>query len=278
MEAEQQAQDEEAKLIEAAQKAEQAAKVASFQPGDPAPAEMGRKEMLAYNRSQGDPLGDFFTLEAALEGLAGEGALRVRLQTNKGVIDCELFEERTPLTVANFAGLARGKRPFHEAQSPADAPWKREPFYDGVQFHRVIPEFMIQGGDRSASGSGGPGFVVPDEIDPSIRFDRPGLLAMANRGLGTGGAQFFVTLSAVPHLNGRHTIFGQCTPQSVRTAEEIARVPRDASDRPDTPVLMQKVTIYRGDMPAEVAEEKPAVPEVTAVEGSSSQEADSSAQ
>lgn len=219
----------------------------SFRKGQEAPTGLNDDERLAYNRAQGDPAADGFSLEEALAGLAGKGKLWAQFQTSKGEMHCELLEGLTPITVANFVGLARGLRPSREAQPEGE--WRKIRYYDNSQFHRVIPKFMIQGGDPTASGSGGPGFVIPDEIVPSVRFDRPGLLAMANRGPGTGGAQFFVTLGPTSHLNGAHTIFGRCTPQSAVIAAEIAAVQRDSSDRPATPVRLEKVEIYRADDP-----------------------------
>ena len=217
----------------------------SFEPGQPAPPGLSEAEILAYNRDQGDPIQGHFPLAAALEGIETSGSLRARLTTSKGLIDCELFEGVAPLTVANFVGLSRGLRPFRDPDAPLDAPWVQRPYYDATQFHRVIPGFMVQGGDPTASGTVGPGYLIPDEIRGDSRFDRAGLLAMANRGPNTGGAQFFVTLGPVPHLNGAHTIFGRCTPDSAVVAAEIAAVERDANDRPTVPVLLERVEIYR---------------------------------
>lgn len=219
----------------------------SFTRGQEAPAGLSDDERIAYNRAQGDPKAGGFTLEEGLAGLSGEGKLWAQLKTSKGEMHCELWEKMAPLTVANFVGLARGLRPFREPVP--NGVWKQGKYYDDTQFHRVIPEFMIQGGDPTASGSGGPGYVIPDEIVSSLRFDRAGLLAMANRGPGTGGAQFFVTLGPTPHLNGAHTIFGRCTPQSAVVAAEIAATRRDASDRPATPMRLESVEIYRAPDP-----------------------------
>ena len=115
------------------------------------------------------------------------------------------------------------------------------PLYRGLIFHRVIPGFMIQGGDPLGTGSGGPGYRFHDEVRPSVRFDRPGRLAMANSGPGTNGSQFFVTLAPTPHLDGAHTIFGTCS--GGRTTDAIAKHPRDGSDRPRTPVYLESVEI-----------------------------------
>lgn len=219
----------------------------SFEKGQEVPPGLSDEERVAYNRAQGDPEADGYPLEKALSGLKGKGKLWAQLRTSKGEMHCELFERMTPLTVANFVGLARGRRPFREPTP--NGKWKLGKYYDNTQFHRVIPEFMIQGGDPTASGMGGPGYVIPDEIIQSVRFDRAGLLAMANRGPGTGGAQFFVTLGPTTHLNGKHTIFGRCTPDSAVVAAEIAAVQRDANDRPATPMALESVEIYRGEEP-----------------------------
>jgi peptidyl-prolyl cis-trans isomerase A (cyclophilin A) len=129
-----------------------------------------------------------------------------------------------------------------------------QPFYNGTTFHRVIPQFMIQGGDRVGDGTGDPGYFFQDEIDPSLTFDQPGLLAMANAGPGpsgggTNGSQFFITEEPVPSLNGKHTIFGLCDAHSVLLVASIARVERNSSDKPLTPVVLNRVTIVREGQP-----------------------------
>src|SRR6185437_2071014 len=129
-----------------------------------------------------------------------------------------------------------------------------KPLYNGTTFHRVIPGFMIQGGDPEGNGMGDPGYFFQDEIDPSLTFDEPGRLAMANSGPGptgggTNGSQFFITEVAVPELNGKHTIFGQCDAHSVLVEASIARVPRDENDKPLTPVVVTRVTIVRDGQP-----------------------------
>src|SRR5687767_5064785 len=134
------------------------------------------------------------------------------LQTSKGAITVELHDADAPATVGNFIKLAR------------------DGFYDGVAFHRVIPDFMIQGGDPTGSGRGGPGYRFEDEIDPSLTFAKPGLLAMANAGPNTNGSQFFITVGATPWLNGRHTIFGEVV-EGQPVADAISKVARDGMDR-----------------------------------------------
>jgi peptidyl-prolyl cis-trans isomerase A (cyclophilin A) len=157
-----------------------------------------------------DPLNQPLSLEQALDGLAGSGpGLNALIKTDLGDFSCKLFTDLAPGTVANFVGLARGIRGF---QDPHSARWVQRPFYDGLVFHRVIPGFMIQGGCPLGNGSAGPGYTIADEPDLRVRFDRGGLLAMANSGPNTNGSQFFITEQATAWLNDRHTIFGECGP------------------------------------------------------------------
>jgi len=195
-----------------------------------------------------DPEKGDFTLEEATAGLAGTGPLSAKISTPKGDLTCELFFDVAPKTVASFVGLARGIRPW---QDPKTGEWKKTPFFDGLAFHRVIPAFMIQGGDllsrdygRPDIGSGGPGYQLPNETKPDVKFDRPGRLAMANAGPDTGGSQFFITEVPRPSLNGGYTIFGQCDGEEVVKA--VARVPVDSPqhNKPLEPVTM-KVEILR---------------------------------
>lgn len=187
-----------------------------------------------------DPLNKPVTLAQAVEGIPGAGKLWVTLQTTMGDIHCQLFDDVAPKTVANFVGLARGKRGFLD---PKTGKWAKRPFYDGLIFHRVIPEFMIQGGDPKGNGSGGPGYSFEDELDMRQRFDRAGLLAMANRGPNTNGSQFFITEKPTPHLNDGHTIFGQCT--EVDMVKKIARVPTGAGNKPQKDVKVVGMKFYR---------------------------------
>lgn len=186
-----------------------------------------------------DPENGDFTLDEALEGLPGEGNPRARIVTRIGTMDCELFADRAPRTVANFVGLARGKRPYWD---PCAGQWVRGPFYDGLLFHRVIPGFMIQGGDLIGTGSGDGGYKFADEFDQSLRHDRPGIMSMANSGPGTNGTQFFITEGPTTWLNDKHSVFGACSHAGV--VARIARLPRDSADRPLEPVTM-RVEIYR---------------------------------
>ena len=164
-----------------------------------------------------------------------------------GRLTCKLYQQQAPLAVANFIGLAEGTRDWTDPETLKKVHGK--PFYNGTTFHRVIPSFMIQGGDRAGNGTGDPGYYFNDEFDPSLNFDVPGRLAMANSGPNTNGSQFFITEVPVPELNGKHTIFGQCDAHSVVLAASIARVERDANDKPLVPVTINKVSIVRDGQP-----------------------------
>jgi peptidyl-prolyl cis-trans isomerase A (cyclophilin A) len=176
---------------------------------------------------------------------ATSGAPTAVIDTTAGTLRCTLFEKETPETVANFIGLANGTKDW---KNPVSGSTKHGvPLYDGTIFHRVIPNFMIQGGDPAGNGSGDPGYKFKDEIVPTLMFDRPGRLAMANSGPGTNGSQFFITEVPTPHLNGRHTIFGQCDEASVVLEKQIARMARDPSDdKPFRPVKIKHISIVRG--------------------------------
>lgn len=178
---------------------------------------------------------------------AAKGDLYAVLQTSMGDITCKLYEKQTPKTVENFVGLARGTK---EWMVPGGNVWQKKPLYDGTIFHRVIPEFMIQGGDPMGNGTGGPGYKFPDEFDPSLKFDRPGLLACANSGPNTNGSQFFVTEKPTPWLTNRHTIFGEC--DNVELVKTITRVEKGPRDRPKTDVVLKHVKICRGKPCVEV--------------------------
>ena len=162
-------------------------------------------------------------------------------QTNQGTIVCELYDKDAPITVKNFVDLAEGTK---EWKDPRTGAMKKTHYFDGITFHRVIPEFMIQGGDPTGTGTGGPGYKFQDEFSPKLKFDKPGRLAMANAGPGTNGSQFFITEGNTEFLNNKHTIFGQVI-EGMDIVKKIARVPKDANDKPRTPVVMQKVTIER---------------------------------
>lgn len=160
--------------------------------------------------------------------------------TNQGTFKVRLIDDHAPTTVANFVDLATGKR---EWKDPRDGQRKSEPLYDGTVFHRVIPGFMIQGGDPQGTGMGGPGYRFEDECPPGgPKFERAGLLAMANAGPNTNGSQFFVTLGPTPHLNGKHTIFGEVT-EGMEVVEAIGSVETGAQDRPRKDVVLERVEI-----------------------------------
>jgi peptidyl-prolyl cis-trans isomerase A (cyclophilin A) len=178
------------------------------------------------------------------------------IHTTAGDLHCTLFEKETPVTVENFIGLASGTKDWKNPVSHASK--KGVPLYDGTIFHRVIPDFMIQGGDPAGNGSGDPGYTFKDEFVSTLTFDRPGRLAMANSGPGTNGSQFFITEVPTPHLNGHHTIFGQCDPAAVTLAKQIARMASDPSNnRPFHAVKITHIEIRRGAPAASKAPAKP---------------------
>jgi peptidyl-prolyl cis-trans isomerase A (cyclophilin A) len=164
-----------------------------------------------------------------------------------GRITCQFYQKQAPLTVANFIALAEGTKDWTD---PATGKKQHnKPLYNGTVFHRVIPDFMIQGGDPAGNGTGDPGYKFADEFDPNLGFDKPGRLAMANSGPNTNGSQFFITTVPTPHLNQLHTIFGQCDAAGLLVAQSIALVPTDSNDKPTTPVVLKKVTIVREGQP-----------------------------
>ena len=167
--------------------------------------------------------------------------LTATLQTNQGNIVVRLFPDHAPKTVRNFVELAEGGRQWTDPRTGRATTGK---LYDGTVFHRVIPDFMIQGGDPLGSGRGGPGYEFADEFHPDLRFDRPYLLAMANAGPGTNGSQFFITVAPTPWLNGKHTIFGEVI-DGADVVDAITRVQTVPGDRPVTDVVLQSVTIQR---------------------------------
>ena len=169
------------------------------------------------------------------------------LHTNHGDINVELFGDQAPQTVANFVGLASGSKEYTD---PSTGTKKSGKFYDGLTFHRVIDGFMIQGGCPLGTGTGGPGYKFADEFHPDLVFNKPYLLAMANAGPGTNGSQFFITVGPQPHLNRKHTIFGEVADKSSRdVVNEISQVRTGRGDRPVNPVTITSVTIDSGDIP-----------------------------
>ncbi len=175
------------------------------------------------------------------------------LHTNKGDIKVELYDERVPTTVENFISLAESANDYDAAEvGPEGDAWKDpesgekriDPLYDDVPFHRVIEDFMIQGGDPTGTGRGGPGYEFDDEFDDELSHDGPGVLSMANSGPDTNGSQFFITLDAQPHLDGRHAVFGEVT-EGMDVVEEIGNVETDANDKPLDGVVLESVEIHR---------------------------------
>jgi len=160
-----------------------------------------------------------------------------------GDIRINLFADQAPKTVRNFTGLAEGTQEWTDPRVRAKS---MAPLYDGTIFHRVIPGFMIQGGDPLGTGTGGPGYRFADEFHPELQFDRPYLLAMANAGPNTNGSQFFITVAATPWLNVKHSIFGEVADQESRdVVDAIAAVPTGRADRPNTDVVISSITITR---------------------------------
>jgi peptidyl-prolyl cis-trans isomerase A (cyclophilin A) len=165
------------------------------------------------------------------------------MDTTMGRMTCKTFPQQAPNAVGNFIGLAEGTKDWTVNATGLKQHGKR--FYDGLTFHRVIPGFMVQAGDPVGDGTGDPGYLFADEIDPNLTFSVPGRLAMANSGPGTNGSQFFITEQAFTDGNGKYTIFGQCDARSVQLVTAIAAVPRNKDDKPLTPVLINRVFIVR---------------------------------
>jgi peptidyl-prolyl cis-trans isomerase A (cyclophilin A) len=165
------------------------------------------------------------------------------LHTNAGPVRIDLFDNHAPKTVRNFVELAEGGRDYTD---PRTGQAGSGPYYDGTIFHRVISGFMIQGGDPTGTGRGGPGYQFGDEFHPELQFDRPYLFAMANAGPGTNGSQFFITVGPTPHLSRKHTIFGEVTdPDSQKVVDMIASAPTSPGDRPQRDVVIERVEIER---------------------------------
>ena len=193
-------------------------------------------------KTNNDPENGEFTLEEALTGLKGS-RLEATIQTSMGDVECELMPELAPNTVANFVGLARGLRP---SLNTATNEWVKRPFYDGLTFHRVLPGFMIQGGDPQGFGTGGPGYTIKDEFASKLGFDKPGRLAMAHTPYpNSAGSQFFITEIEVPELNGQYAIFGQCN-TGLDIVRAIARVEKKGNPemgRPANEVFIKHIEI-----------------------------------
>ena len=169
--------------------------------------------------------------------------LTATLQTSEGTIVVRLFPDHAPKTVSNFVELAEGTRQWTDPKTHQTSSGK---LYDGTIFHRVIPDFLLQGGDPLGTGTGGPGYKFGDEFHPELSFDRPYLLAMANAGPGTNGSQFFITTVPTPWLNRKHTIFGEVI-EGADVVDRISHVKTRTGDRPVTDVVLESVTVTRSD-------------------------------
>ena len=183
------------------------------------------------------------TATARKPAMASAGGPTATIETTAGKMTCKLFPDKAPIGVANFIGLANGTKDWKNPVSHAKK--HGVPLYNGTIFHRVIPDFMIQGGDPAGTGAGDPGYAFKNETSPLLKFDRPGRLAYANAGPGTNGSQFFITEVAYPSLNGNYTIFGQCDDATVALVKQIARMGRDSNDRPNRPVKINRVVIVK---------------------------------
>ena len=215
-------------------------------PADDMPAEPVGREGKQPNGNPAPAGGDVRPpvaedLATYTKDLPGSGKLQATIETSQGTFHCELFGDKAPMTVANFVGLATGKKPWMNPKTGSVELGK--PYYDGLIFHRVIPKFMIQGGDPLGQGVGGPGYDFADEIVPELKM-APGVLAMANTGRPvTNGSQFFITEISPDWLNGKHTVFGQC--KEVDLVKKITSLPA-TNEKPNEPVTINKVTVSKG--------------------------------
>jgi peptidyl-prolyl cis-trans isomerase A (cyclophilin A) len=212
-------------------------------PTPPKPRAVHAKPVAEVKASPDDPVKGKWTLDDATKGLPKGDLLVATIETDMGSLECTLFADKAPISVANFVGLARGTRPWKTPEGK----WETKPAYDGTVFHRIIKGFMIQGGDAKKNGSGEAGYVIPDEVWEGGSHDRPGLLCMANRGPNTNSAQFFITDEAAYHLDNGYTIFGECGPVSL--VHEIANVKMAGRDKPEKPPVIKKVTVTRKAAP-----------------------------
>jgi peptidyl-prolyl cis-trans isomerase A (cyclophilin A) len=167
--------------------------------------------------------------------------MRAHFTTTEGKFTIRLFDAEVPNTVANFVGLAEGTKEFADPKSGQQT---KRPFYNGLIFHRVIADFMLQGGDPLGTGTGGPGYKFADEFSPALRHDKPGILSMANAGPNTNGSQFFITLVPTPWLDNRHSVFGEVV-EGMDVVSKIGKTKTGAMDRPITPIVIESVTIER---------------------------------
>jgi peptidyl-prolyl cis-trans isomerase A (cyclophilin A) len=187
-----------------------------------------------------DPVTGEFTLEQATEGLVGTGPLKATIIVDLGRIECTLESEKAPRTVANFVGLARGKRPWWD---PYTGAWVNRPFYNGLTVYEVIPGSHIAFGSPAGDGTGGPGFTIADEIEPTLNHNSASVLTMVSDGPNTGGSRVMLLDGPAPHLNGRSSVFGHCQPEDA--VFRIARVPQGQNHRPLTDVIIRAVLIER---------------------------------
>ena len=171
-----------------------------------------------------------------------KGPLYATIKTSMGDIVVHLFDDKAPKTVANFVDLATGKK---EWTDPKTGQKVKRPFYNGIIFHRVIPGFMIQGGDPLGTGFGGPGYDFEDEFNPDLRHSKAGILSMANKGPNTNGSQFFITVRAVPQLDNKHAVFGEVV-KGQEVVSAIVNTPRDANDKPLKDVVIKEIVVSRG--------------------------------
>ena len=212
---------------------------------DPQPAEQSETDKVEVEAPKKS------ALERYTSALQGDGPLHAVIETSMGSIRCDLHEERAPLTVTNFVGLATGQKPWRDPDS--DTVVEDKALYSGVVFHRVIPNFLIQSGDPTGSGTGGPGYTIPDEFHDELHHDRAGVLSMANRGEpDSGGSQWFILELPAPHLDQRHTVFGQCADLDV--VRKISRVPTGPENRPRKPPVIESIDIVRGEEPIRAPE------------------------
>ena len=167
--------------------------------------------------------------------------LTATLHTTEGDIEIQLFDERVPETVDNFVGLATGER---EWEDPQTGETRTDPLYNDIEFHRIIGGFMIQTGDPTGTGRGGPGYTFDDEFHPELRHDSAGTVSMANRGPDTNGSQFFITLDAQPHLDDKHAVFGEVT-DGMDVVEAIGSTTTDGNDKPTDSIVLESVTVER---------------------------------
>ena len=205
----------------------------------PIPSLFKANTSLASPRRMGDNATAFrLPEEETLTRAPGTYAI---FETSQGTIVCRLFEKEAPKTVANFVGLAEGTKEFTDPRTGQKA---KRPFYDGLSFHRVIPQFMIQGGCPLGTGTGDPGYRFADEFHPSLRHDKAGKLSMANAGPNTNGSQFFLTVAPTPWLDNKHAIFGEVV-EGLDLAIKISESPRGANDKPKDPVILKTLKIER---------------------------------